>query len=85
MLGNEGFLATCGCWFGPPAEVRWLTGASGRKSESNRQLTHHTNGTTTTISSLFEFTKEINRLCGPECVVTNPALSKKQCPSLQVC
>ncbi|GAA6230777.1 nectin-1-like isoform X1 [Lates japonicus] len=86
MLGNEEVsLATCtAAGSRPPAEVRWLTGTLAEKVRATDSSTHHTNGTTTTVSSLFGVpTKEINQHA-VQCVVTNPALSKEETMSFTI-
>ncbi|XP_018533805.1 nectin-1 isoform X2 [Lates calcarifer] len=86
VLGNEEVsLATCtAAGSRPPAEVRWLTGTLAEKVRATDSSTQHSNGTTTTVSSLFGVpTKEINQHV-VQCVVTNPALSKEETMSFTI-
>ncbi|XP_042282263.1 nectin-1 isoform X2 [Thunnus maccoyii] len=62
----------------PPAEVKWQIDTLTEKVKPITNSTHHDNGTTTTVSSLFGVpTREINQH-SVQCVVTSVALSKEK-------
>lgn len=79
-LGNqEVSLVTCmAAGSRPPAEVKWQIDTLTEKVKPITNSTHHDNGTTTTVSSLFGVpTREINQH-SVQCVVTSVALSKEK-------
>ncbi|KAF3694765.1 Nectin-4 Ig superfamily receptor LNIR Nectin cell adhesion molecule 4 [Channa argus] len=60
----------------PPADVKWLTGNLTQNLKTTTNSTEHTDGTVTTVSTLFGIpNKEINHH-PVTCVVTSPALSE---------
>ncbi|AWP13247.1 putative poliovirus receptor-related protein 3-like isoform 2 [Scophthalmus maximus] len=79
LADEEVSIATCtAAGSKPPAEVRWLTGALGEQLRATTSSTNHTNGTTTTVSSLLGVpTKDINKRV-VQCVVSSSALLEEK-------
>ncbi|XP_022055262.2 nectin-1 isoform X1 [Acanthochromis polyacanthus] len=78
---DEVLFATCTAAVSkPPAEVKWNISPLGEKVRAATSATQYTNGTTTTISSLFGVpTLEVNNQSVP-CVVTSEALANETLP-----
>ncbi|XP_019208174.1 nectin-1 isoform X4 [Oreochromis niloticus] len=76
---EEVLFATCtAAGSRPPAEVRWLTGVLGDKLRTTTNYIHYSNGTTTTVSSLFGVpTREINGH-QVQCVISSYAMSTEE-------